>query len=124
MRLGRIASPDGVAFVSIEGDPSEAVCREIAEHPFGNPTFTGRAWPLADVRHTSWLLATLATYVLAFLLYRRAFRFVPGEETCHNFLEEGIETVCHGMLIVTSLRSPWRRSAGADRQAAPARDAV
>ena len=48
------------------------------------------AWPLADVRHTSWLLATLATYVLAFLLYRRAFRFVPGEETCHNFLEEGI----------------------------------
>ncbi|PWV85684.1 2-keto-4-pentenoate hydratase/2-oxohepta-3-ene-1,7-dioic acid hydratase (catechol pathway) [Prauserella marina] len=23
---------------------------EIADHPFGNPTFTGRRWPLADVR--------------------------------------------------------------------------
>ena len=46
MRLGRIASPDGVAFVSIEGaldDPSGMVAREIAEHPFGTPTFTGRS---------------------------------------------------------------------------------
>ena len=61
MRLGRIASPDGVAFVSIEGpvdDPSEAVAREIAEHPFGNPEFTGRQWPLADVRLLAPILAS------------------------------------------------------------------
>ncbi len=58
MRLGRIASPDGVAFVSIEGDAPEAVCREIAEHPFGTPTFTGRAWPLADVRLLAPILAS------------------------------------------------------------------
>jgi 2-keto-4-pentenoate hydratase/2-oxohepta-3-ene-1,7-dioic acid hydratase in catechol pathway len=53
MRLGRIASPDGVAFVSIEGeleDPDGMFVREIAEHPFGTPNFTGRSWPLADVR--------------------------------------------------------------------------
>ncbi|WP_306362572.1 fumarylacetoacetate hydrolase family protein [Nocardia sp. CC227C] len=50
MRLGRVASPDGVAFVSIEGDDGDTVAREIAEHPFGTPTFTGRSWPLADVR--------------------------------------------------------------------------
>ena len=52
MRLGRIASPDGVAFVVIEGDPnSDAVCKEIAEQYLSrNPTFTGRSWPLADVR--------------------------------------------------------------------------
>src|SRR5213595_58888 len=53
MRLGRIASPDGVAFISVEGpteDPTQAVAREIAEHPFGSPNFTGRQWPLADVR--------------------------------------------------------------------------
>jgi len=50
MRLGRIASPDGVAFVSIEGDGADTVAREIAEHPFGTPTFTGRSWPLDDVR--------------------------------------------------------------------------
>ncbi|GGC52069.1 fumarylacetoacetate hydrolase family protein [Hoyosella rhizosphaerae] len=57
MRLGRVASPDGVAFVAIDGDPSvsngdgaDVTVRQIAEHPFGNPTFTGRTWKLADVR--------------------------------------------------------------------------
>lgn len=58
MRLGRIASPDGVAFVSIEGDSSGAICKEIAEHPFGNPTFTSRTWPLADVRLLAPILAS------------------------------------------------------------------
>lgn len=60
MRLGRIASPDGVAFVSIEGPPDDpaAIAREIAEHPFGTPTFTGRQWPLADVRLLAPILAS------------------------------------------------------------------
>jgi len=58
MRLGRIASPDGVAFVSIEGPPDDAVAKEIAEHPFGTPTFTGRSWPLADVRLLAPILAS------------------------------------------------------------------
>jgi 2-keto-4-pentenoate hydratase/2-oxohepta-3-ene-1,7-dioic acid hydratase in catechol pathway len=58
MRLGRIASPDGVAFVAIEGDGGDAIVREIAEHPFGTPTFTGRQWPLADVRLLAPILAT------------------------------------------------------------------
>ncbi|RDI69384.1 fumarylacetoacetate hydrolase family protein [Nocardia pseudobrasiliensis] len=82
MRLGRIASPDGVAFVSIEGSESDAaarsdgpgggssrnhggtregrdaIAREIAEHPFGTPTFTGRSWPLADVRLLAPILAS------------------------------------------------------------------
>jgi 2-keto-4-pentenoate hydratase/2-oxohepta-3-ene-1,7-dioic acid hydratase in catechol pathway len=60
MRLGRIASPDGVSFVSIEGaleDPSGMVAREVAEHPFGTPTFTGRSWPVADVRPLAPMLA-------------------------------------------------------------------
>src|SRR6201992_1488011 len=60
MRLGRIASPDGVAFVSIEGeleDPDGMFVREIAEHPFGTPNFTGRSWPLADVRLLAPMLA-------------------------------------------------------------------
>ncbi|MGE5696464.1 MAG: fumarylacetoacetate hydrolase family protein [Candidatus Sericytochromatia bacterium] len=58
MRLGRIASPDGVAFVAIDGDGADAVAREIAEHPFGTPTFTGRQWPLADVRLLAPILAS------------------------------------------------------------------
>src|SRR6202022_4765532 len=60
MRLGRIASPDGVGFVSVEGPPDDpdAIVREIAEHPFGTPTFTGRQWPLADVRLLAPILAS------------------------------------------------------------------
>lgn len=58
MRLGRIASPDGVAFVSIEGDADAEVAREIAEHPFGTPTFTERSWPLAEVRLLAPILAS------------------------------------------------------------------
>src|SRR3984893_15455476 len=60
MRLGRIASPDGVAFVSVEGPPDDpgALVREIAEHPFGTPTFTGRQWPLAEVRLLAPILAS------------------------------------------------------------------
>jgi 2-keto-4-pentenoate hydratase/2-oxohepta-3-ene-1,7-dioic acid hydratase in catechol pathway len=51
VRIGRIAHPDGVAFVAIEGDdPDNLTAAEIAEHPFGDPTFTGRRWPLADAR--------------------------------------------------------------------------
>jgi 2-keto-4-pentenoate hydratase/2-oxohepta-3-ene-1,7-dioic acid hydratase in catechol pathway len=58
MRLGRIASPDGVAFVAIEGDLGAEVAREIAEHPFGTPDFTGRQWPVADVRLLAPILAS------------------------------------------------------------------
>jgi 2-keto-4-pentenoate hydratase/2-oxohepta-3-ene-1,7-dioic acid hydratase in catechol pathway len=58
MRLGRVASPEGVAFVSIEGSGADQVAREIAEHPFGTPTFTGRRWPLADVRLLAPILAS------------------------------------------------------------------
>jgi len=57
MRLGRIASPDGVSFVSVEDAPDGTIVREIAEHPFGTPTFTGRSWPLADVRLLAPMLA-------------------------------------------------------------------
>ena len=57
MRLGRVASPEGMAFVSIEGGGDAAIAREIAEHPFGTPTFTGRSWPLADVRLLAPILA-------------------------------------------------------------------
>ena len=58
MRLGRIASPDGVAFVTIEGEPNNEICREIAEQYLSrNPTFTGRSWELADVRLLAPILA-------------------------------------------------------------------
>ncbi|MEU5696583.1 fumarylacetoacetate hydrolase family protein [Actinosynnema sp. NPDC020468] len=50
MRIARIAQPDGLAFAAIEGSGDDLTAVEIAEDPFANPTFTGRRWPLADVR--------------------------------------------------------------------------
>ncbi|CCH34429.1 5-oxopent-3-ene-1,2,5-tricarboxylatedecarboxylase [Saccharothrix espanaensis DSM 44229] len=50
VRIARIAQPDGLAFASIEGDGDDLTAVEIADDPFANPTFTGRRWPLADVR--------------------------------------------------------------------------
>jgi len=43
-----------VAFVAVHGEEAA----EIAEHPFGTPTFTGRKWPLADVRLLAPILPT------------------------------------------------------------------
>ncbi|GHP15881.1 hypothetical protein RN2511_006170 [Rhodococcus sp. NKCM2511] len=47
-----------MAFVSIEGEGDARTAKEIAEHPFGTPTFTGRSWPLADVRLLAPILAS------------------------------------------------------------------
>ncbi|GEE03592.1 hypothetical protein nbrc107696_40380 [Gordonia spumicola] len=58
MKLGRVASPDGVAFVAIEGEEGQETAREIAEHPFGDPTFTGRTWKLSDTRVLAPILAS------------------------------------------------------------------
>src|SRR6202048_4893478 len=61
MRLGRIASPDGVAFVSIEGDlddPGGMTARELPAHPSATPPFPGRPCPLADVRLLAPILAS------------------------------------------------------------------
>ena len=59
MRLGRVATPAGVAFVVIEGDGDDAVAKEIAEQYLSRtPTFTGRSWPMADVRLLAPILAS------------------------------------------------------------------
>ena len=71
-----------------------------------------RRWiarPLRDFRHTSWVVATLWAYVVAFLLYKRVLRVLPGEGRLHNFLEEGLEIVAHLMLVAASLMGSWRR---------------
>jgi 2-keto-4-pentenoate hydratase/2-oxohepta-3-ene-1,7-dioic acid hydratase in catechol pathway len=58
VRIARIAHPEGVAFVAVEGEGADLVAAEIAEHPFGQPTFTGRRWPLADTRLLAPILPT------------------------------------------------------------------
>jgi len=56
MRLARVAHQDGMSFVSLEGKGDAISALEIAEHPFGTPTFTGRKWPIANVRLLSPIL--------------------------------------------------------------------
>lgn len=59
MRIARIAHPEGVAFAALETGPDGAdVAAEIAEHPFGAPNFTGRRWPVPDVRLLAPILPT------------------------------------------------------------------
>ncbi|KMS92259.1 fumarylacetoacetate hydrolase family protein [Prauserella rugosa] len=60
MRLARIAHPEGVAFVSVDGDgdSNDTMVSEIADHPFGTPNYTGRKWPLSDVRLLAPILPT------------------------------------------------------------------
>jgi 2-keto-4-pentenoate hydratase/2-oxohepta-3-ene-1,7-dioic acid hydratase in catechol pathway len=59
VRIGRIAHPDGMAFVVIEQDTEGAqVAAEIAEHPFGPVRLTGRRWPFTDVRLVAPILPT------------------------------------------------------------------
>jgi 2-keto-4-pentenoate hydratase/2-oxohepta-3-ene-1,7-dioic acid hydratase in catechol pathway len=62
LRLARVAHSDGVSFVALEPDPAapreKIVAVEIDQHPFGEPTFTGRKWPMADVRLLAPILPT------------------------------------------------------------------
>ncbi|MCE5279364.1 MAG: hypothetical protein ABFD92_07480 [Planctomycetaceae bacterium] len=69
------------------------------------------ARPLKDWRHTSWLLAAVATYALSQIIARRAFKKIPGEDWIHCILEEGMETTAHLMLITASVVASWRRYA-------------
>lgn len=47
-----------MAFVAVDGEAGAERVREIAEHPFGDPTFTGRSWALADTRLLAPILAS------------------------------------------------------------------
>lgn len=59
MRIARIAHPEGVAFTVIETGPGgELTAAEIGEHPFGPVQFTGRRWPVADIRLLAPILPT------------------------------------------------------------------
>ncbi len=54
VRIARIAHPEGVAFAAVHGEGDDLLAVEIADDPsttpWTDPTFTGRKWPLADVR--------------------------------------------------------------------------
>lgn len=67
MRLGRVINTDGVAFVTIDDGEVDMTsgrvradmrAHEIKDHPFGQPTYTGRSWSLSEVRLLAPILAS------------------------------------------------------------------
>ncbi|WIM68692.1 fumarylacetoacetate hydrolase family protein [Corynebacterium breve] len=48
MRFGRIATPEGMTFAVIDDEGTTA--KQIAGTPFTEPEYTGKEWPLEDVR--------------------------------------------------------------------------
>ena len=116
-------------YIVLTGLTASLLCREIHFDGMDRAIFVLLAvvgvWVLAwwdilktplkrDWRHSSWLIATLATYLLSQLIAKRVFKFVPGERDIHSKIEEGVETMSHLMMICTALMGSWRsyRSGG------------
>jgi 2-keto-4-pentenoate hydratase/2-oxohepta-3-ene-1,7-dioic acid hydratase in catechol pathway len=58
VRIARIAHSEGFAYAALGDADGQEVALEIAEQPFVKPTFSGRKWPLADVRLLAPVLPT------------------------------------------------------------------
>ncbi len=58
MRIARIAHSEGFAYAALGEAEGQEVALEIAEQPFVKPSFSGRRWPLADVRLLAPVLPT------------------------------------------------------------------
>jgi 2-keto-4-pentenoate hydratase/2-oxohepta-3-ene-1,7-dioic acid hydratase in catechol pathway len=58
VRIARIAHSEGFAYAALGDADGQEVALEIAEQPFVKPSFTGRRWPVADVRLLAPVLPT------------------------------------------------------------------
>ena len=65
MRIGRVATRDGMAFAAIDGPAGNETAREIAGDPSSSQKLTGRSWPLTEVRlHAPILEPILGTIIV------------------------------------------------------------
>ena len=141
MRLARVAHSDGVSFVALEPDPAapreKIVAVEIDQHPFGSPTYTGRKWPMADVRLLAPILPSKVVCVgknyadhiaemkgltgdapkepLLFLKPSTsvigpgdAIRIPPGSTNVHHEVELGVVIGARGAARQPSSSEDWR----------------
>jgi 2-keto-4-pentenoate hydratase/2-oxohepta-3-ene-1,7-dioic acid hydratase in catechol pathway len=58
VRIARIAHSEGFAYAALGDADGQEVALEIAEQPFVKPSFTGRRWPVADIRLLAPVLPT------------------------------------------------------------------
>jgi 2-keto-4-pentenoate hydratase/2-oxohepta-3-ene-1,7-dioic acid hydratase in catechol pathway len=58
VRIARIAYSEGFAYAALGDADGQEIALEIDEQPFVKPSFTGRRWPLADIRLLAPVLPT------------------------------------------------------------------
>jgi hypothetical protein len=63
--------------------------------------------PLADRKHTVWLIAALATYAFSQMIERRVFKFLPDEGEIHSKYEEAVELAGHVAILVAAAIGSW-----------------
>ncbi len=68
---------------------------------------------------SSGFVGTWMSYVIALLIARRAFAFIPGEDALHIALEEMLETTGHVFLVMTFMMPAWDRSKSSAESPAP-----
>ncbi|MFP4139788.1 MAG: hypothetical protein ACOCZU_06560 [Planctomycetota bacterium] len=66
----------------------------------------------ADPLKASLFGFTLVAYMVALLIDRRVFKFIPGEQSIHTVLEESAETIAHLSLLAVGLAGRWSKLPG------------
>ena len=65
--------------------------------------------PMGNWSHTVFFAAALGTYAFGQLVEKRIFRFIPGEDSLHSQIEEGIEVTGHLLIFLAAVFGSWRR---------------
>ena len=63
--------------------------------------------PLADRKHTVWMIAAVVTFALGQIIDRRMLKFLPDEEVVHSKYEEGVEVAGHMAMLIAALLGSW-----------------
>ena len=63
--------------------------------------------PLADRKHTVWVIAALATYAFSQMIERRVFKFLPDESAIHSKYEEAAEMAGHVAMLIAAVIGSW-----------------
>ena len=78
--------------------------------------------PLADRKHTVWVIVALVTFVFSQMIERRMFKFLPDEAEIHSKYEEAVELAGHLALLIAAVIGSWLHY-GPDGKVTPIREA-
>ena len=63
--------------------------------------------PLADRKHTVWVVAAVVTFALGQIIDRRALKFLPDEGVIHSKYEESVEVAGHTAMLIAAMVGSW-----------------